>query len=84
MKPRRAPQENASFGPTVIGESSIVPTFTPSLKVQPAVPLSSTFGSCAQAVEPASATSAATSIVLRIIVILSFVEERARYWASFW
>ena len=72
LKPRRAPQENASLGSTRIGESSIAPTFTPSLNVQPAVPLISTRGSCADAVEAASATSMAVRIVLRIIVFLSF------------
>ena len=61
------------MGPTWIGESSIVPTLTPSLNVQPAVPLISTRGSCADAMEAASATSIAVRIVLRIIVFLSFL-----------
>ncbi len=73
LNPRRAPQENASLGSTRIGESSIAPTFTPSLNVQPAVPLSSTRGSCADTVAAPSATSIAVRIVLRIIVFLSFI-----------
>ena len=72
LNPRRAPQEKASFGPTWIGDSSIVPTLTPSLNVQPAVPLISTRGSCADTVAAPSATSIAVRIVLRIIVFLSF------------
>ena len=47
---------------------------TPSLNVQPAVPLSSTRGSWAEAVAAASATSIAVRIVFRIIVFLSFLD----------
>ncbi len=53
-----------------------MPTFTPSLNVQPAVPLISTRASCADAVAAASATTIAVRIVLRIIVFLSFFVRR--------
>jgi hypothetical protein len=70
LNPRRAPQENASLGSTRIGALSLPPTFTPSLNVQPAVPLSSTLGSCAHAAEPASKHIAATAAILRFIYCL--------------
>ena len=71
LNPMRAPHENASLGSMRIGESSIAPTLTPSLNVQPAVPLISTRASCADAVAAATATTIAVRIVLRIIVFLS-------------
>ncbi len=71
-KPSRAPQENASLGSTRTSELSFALPLTPSLKVQPAVPLISTRASCADAVATVRAPSAAVRIVLRIIVCLSF------------
>ena len=60
------------MGSIRIGESSIAPTFTPSLNVQPAVPLISTRGSCANAAEPAKAATATIHVSLRITCIVSF------------
>src|SRR5262249_20178695 len=79
MKPIRAPQENASFGSTRLkvptpGTVRAVP-LTPSLNVKPAVPLSSTRPSSAEARALDKTRAVAAPISLRAIRIPSPYRE---------